>query len=107
VRATSKTPDAIAADIKSNAEGNKWLYLGDNKIKSGEMRLVKSCIPAVSQALWSAGLQLSAMMPCANVGICQRDGKTEISVLHPRFMQVLFPNAETEKGKLDCAAAVR
>lgn len=71
MRATSKTPDAIAADIKSNAEGNKWLYLGDNKIKSGEMRLVKSCIPAVSQALWSAGLQLRTQKPKKASSIAQ------------------------------------
>src|SRR5918994_1371343 len=95
VRTTSKTPDAIVAAIKSHSEDKKWEYLGESKIKKGEVILVKICIPAVGQLLWSVGLQLSAMLPCGNVGIYQKGTATEISVLHPRYMHTLYPHAAT------------
>jgi len=39
-------------------------YLGDSKVKNGEVRLVKICLPEVGQLVWSVGLQLSAALPC-------------------------------------------
>jgi hypothetical protein len=98
VRTTSKTPDAIVAAIKSHSEDKKWEYLGESKIKKGEVILVKICIPAVGQLLWSVGLQLSAMLPCGNVGIYQKGTATEISVLHPRYMHTLYPHPSTERA---------
>ena len=38
------------------------------------------------------------MLPCGNLGIYQNECKTEISMLHPRYMQVLVPNPEIEKA---------
>ena len=98
VRTTPKTPDAIVAAIKSHAEEKKWEYLGESKVKKGEVTLVKICIPAVGQLLWPVGLQLSAMLPCGNVGIYQKGTATEISVLHPRYMNVLYPHPTTERA---------
>lgn len=98
VRATSKTPDAVVADIKSYAEQKNWQYLGDSKVKKGEVRLVKICIPEVGQLIWPLGLQLSALLPCGNVGVYHNGAATEISVLHPRYMQVLYPHPATERA---------
>jgi hypothetical protein len=98
VRTTSKTPDAIVAAIKSHSDEKKWEYLGESKIKKGEVTLVKICIPAVGQLLWPVGLQLSAMLPCGNVGIYQKGTATEISVLHPRYMHTLYPHPSTERA---------
>ena len=98
VRSTSKTPDAIVAAIKSHSEQNKWEYLGESKVKKGEVTLVKICIPAVGQLLWPVGLQLSAMLPCGNVGLYRKGPSTEISVLHPRYMNVLYPHPTTERA---------
>jgi hypothetical protein len=98
VRTTSKTPDAIVAAIKSHSEQQKWEYLGESKVKKGEVTLVKICIPAVGQLLWPVGLQLSALLPCGNVGIYQKGTATEISVLHPRYMHTLYPNPATERA---------
>jgi len=44
IKVTSKAPDAIVAAMKSYSEQKKWLYLGDSKIKQGEITLVKICI---------------------------------------------------------------
>jgi hypothetical protein len=98
VRTSSKTPDAIVAAIKSHSEQKKWEFLGENKVKKGEVTFVKICIPAVGQLIWPVGLQLSAMLPCGNVGIYQKGTATEISVLHPRYMHVLYPHPATERA---------
>ena len=98
VRTTSKSPDAIVAAIKSHSEDKKWEYLGESKVKKGEVTLVKICIPAVGQLIWPVGLQLSAMLPCGNLGIYQKGTATEISVLHPRYMHVLYPHPSTERA---------
>jgi hypothetical protein len=98
IKSSAKTPDAIVAAIKAYATEKKWQYLGDSKIKQGEITLVKICIPAVGQALWPAGPQLSAMLPCGNIGVYTKDARTEISILHPRYMHVLHPVPATEKA---------
>jgi len=98
VRTTSKPLDAVVAEIKSYSESKKWQYLGESKVKKGEVRLVKICIPEVGQLIWPVGLQLSALLPCGNVGIYQNGAATKISVLHPRYMHVLYPHPATERA---------
>lgn len=97
-RPTAKAPDAVVEAVKSYAESRKWLYLGATKAKNGEVTMVKVCIPQVGQVLWPLGLQLSAMLPCGNLGIYQSKGQTEISMLHPGYMQVLYPDPAVEKA---------
>jgi hypothetical protein len=96
LRTTSKSPDEIVAGIKSYSEQKKWLYVGDSKVKKGAVRLVKVCIPAVGQLIWPVGLELSALLPCGNVGVYRKGTATEISVLHPRYMNILYPHPATE-----------
>jgi hypothetical protein len=98
VRTTSKTPAAVVSAIKSFSEGKKWQYLGDNKVKKGEVTLVKICIPEVGKIIWPAGLQLSALLPCGNVGIYRKGAGTEVSVLHPRYMHTLYPHPATKRA---------
>ncbi len=98
IRATTKTPDQVVDSIKSYSEEKKWLYMGANKAKQGEVTIVKVCIPQVGQLLWPVGLHLSALLPCGNIGVYQNKGQTEISMLHPRYMYVLYPHAEVEKA---------
>ena len=98
VRSTSKTPEAVVEAVKSYAEARKWQYLGAFKVKQGEVTLVKFCIPEVGRQLWPLGLELSAMLPCGNLGVYQQEGKTEISLLSPRYMSILYPNPAVEKA---------
>lgn len=98
IKSTSKEPDAVVAAIKAHSEQKKWQYLGDSKIKQGQITLVKICIPEVGQVLWPAGSHLSAMLPCGNIGIYKKDARTEVSVLHPRYMHVLYPDPATERA---------
>jgi hypothetical protein len=98
VRSTTKTPDAVVEAVKKYSEQKKWQYLGANKVKQGQITLVKVCIPEVGRQIWPVGLKLSAMLPCGNLGVYQNDGTTEISLLHPRYMQVLYPHPAVEKA---------
>jgi len=100
IRTTPKSPDAMVLAIKDYTEKNKWQYLGEIKVKKGEVRLVKICIPEVGRLIWPVGLQLSALLPCGNVGVYLKDGATEISVLHPRYMQLLYPHPATERASI-------
>ncbi|HEY0662774.1 MAG TPA: DUF302 domain-containing protein [Lysobacter sp.] len=98
LRSTAKSPEAVVEAIQSYAEEKKWNYLGADKVKQGQVTLVKICIPEVGQQLWPLGLQISAMLPCGNLGVYQKDGRTEISLLHPRYMQLLYPDPAVEKA---------
>jgi hypothetical protein len=44
------------------------------------------------------GLQLSALLPCGNLGVYQKNGVTKISALHPRYMSVLYPDPALEQA---------
>lgn len=100
VRPTEKARDAIVDSIKAYAEGKKWVFMGANTLKppQGEITFVKVCIPEVFKLIAPLGLKHIAMLPCGNFGIYQNQGKTEVSMLHPRYMHVLVPNPEIEKA---------
>lgn len=100
VRPTARTPEEVVEAIKAYADGKKWVFTGASKVKppQGEVTFVKVCIPEVGRLLWPLGLHISAMLPCGNFGIYQKGGKTEISMLHPRYMQMLYPHPEVEKA---------
>jgi len=47
VRSTSAPPDEVVNRLKTYAGDKKWAFLGANKVKNGEITMVKVCIPAV------------------------------------------------------------
>ncbi len=98
VRHTTKTPDQVADAVKAYVDEKKWVYLGANKVKQGQVTLVKVCIPAVGAKVWSVGLELSALLPCGNLAVYENAGKTDISMLDPHFMQVLYPSPEVKEA---------
>ena len=98
VRPTTKAPNEVVDAVKAYSESRKWLYMGASKAKQGEVTMVKVCIPQVGQVLWRLGLQISALLPCGNLGVYEKDGETEISMLHPAYMQVVYPHPDVEKA---------
>lgn len=98
LRTTAKSPDAVVEAVRAYSERQQWRYIGDSKVKQGEVTLVKICIPEVGRAVWPAGLELSALLPCGNLGVYRSGPETEISVLHPRYMAVLHPDPATESA---------
>ena len=98
VRSTEKSPEAVVEAIERYTQDRKWPYFGADKAKQGEVTLVKFCIPEVAQQVWQAGLQVSAMLPCGNIGVYRKDGHTDVSLLHPRYMTRLYPDPAVEKA---------
>ncbi|MBI3562806.1 MAG: DUF302 domain-containing protein [Gammaproteobacteria bacterium] len=97
IHTTNKTPEALTDALKSYAEAKKWQFLGANKVKNGEVTLVKVCIPEVGKLVWPQGPQMSALLPCGNLGIYKKAGKTEVSMLNARYLHTLVPTPEMEK----------
>lgn len=98
LRTTDKAPNRVVDAIKNYSNEMEWLYVGDSKVKKGEVTIVKICIPEVGRAVWPAGLRLSALLPCGNIGVYEGETGTEISILHPRYMYMLYPDPATEKA---------
>ncbi len=91
-RETPKTPDQVRASIKSYVAAKKWQYVGDYTLKKGQVLQVLVCVPEFGKSLWAAGMHVSAMAPCGHIGIWQAGGVTHVSMLHPRFLNVLYPD---------------
>jgi len=100
IRTSAKNPGEVVDAIKAHVEAKKWIYMGDNSVKpkQGEVTMVKVCIRQVGGILWPVGLHLSALLPCGNVGVYRKEGKTEVSMLHPRYLQILYPHPEIERA---------
>jgi len=100
IQTSAKSPGDVVDAIKAYAEAKKWVYMGANTVrpKQGEVTMVKTCIPQVGGILWPVGLHLSALLPCVNIGVYQNQGRTEVSMLHPRYLQILYPHPEVEKA---------
>lgn len=98
VKTSAKPPEAVLGAIKAYVADKKWLYLGDNKVKNGEVILVKLCVPSASKDIWAAGLHVAALAPCGHLGIYQEAGQTRVSMLHPKFMHALNPHPSLKKA---------
>ena len=98
VRTAAASPDQVTEKIKAYAADKKWAFLGANKVKNGEITMVKVCIPAVGAALWTVDMKLTALLPCGNLSLYTQNGRTQVAMLHPSYMSTLHPGAETEKA---------
>jgi len=92
LKSTERSMAEVVTAVKTFAKHKGWIYLGDFKVKKGQVILVKFCVKAAGKKAWKAGLKVSAMLPCGNMGIYQKNGKTEISILNPDYMNTLYPN---------------
>ncbi len=99
LKTTTKSIAEVVIATKTFAKTRKWVYLGDYKVKKGEVILVKFCVKAAGKIAWKAGLKVSAMLPCGNMGVYKnKKGKTEISLLNPTYMNALYPNPNMVKA---------
>jgi hypothetical protein len=91
-RTSSKSPADVHQSIRQYVTQKGWLYINDNKLKGGEITQVRICDPKAAANIWSAGLQVSAMMPCGHMSIYQEGGRTKLTMLHPSFLTLLDPH---------------
>ncbi len=96
-KTSSKSPAQVHQAIRDYVVKQEWLYVGDNKLKGGEVTQVRICVPKLAGDVWNAGMHVTAMMPCGHMGIYQEGGVTKVSMLHPRFLTVLDPHPAVKK----------
>ena len=46
-------------------------------------------------------MHISALVPCGQIGIYEQDGVMKISMLHPGFMNALYPDPILKKAGED------
>lgn len=98
VRSTSKSIDEVVKSIEAYSDKHDWFFLGADKLLGGKITLVKTCIPEVGPLVWTQDMKYTAMLPCGNISLYTRQGKTEISVLGGQYMHALAPTAEMKKA---------
>lgn len=103
-RSSAKSPAELHQSIRQYVAQKGWLYIGDNKLKGGEITQVRICDAKAASNIWKAGLHVSAMMPCGHMSIYQESGTTKVTMLHPRFLTMLYPHPEV-KGLADSVTA--
>lgn len=91
-RSAAKSPAALHQAIRDYAQRKNWIYVGDNKLKNGDVTQVRLCIREAAGNIWNAGMQVAALLPCGQMSIYQETGATKITMLHPRAMTLLDPN---------------
>ena len=97
---------AVFTFFANSTSAGKFIEIGN---KAPEFSLVDDSGNEVrfiefftDKELWKAGLHVSAMVPCGNVGIYQEKEVTQISLLHPRFMHMIYPDPKKNfKQSLD------
>lgn len=98
-RSTAKSPAEVHEAIREHVKRKEWVYVNDNKLKGGEITQVRICdLKAATAAdIWSAGLQVSAMLPCGHLSLYREGGVTKVTLLHPRFLTLLDPHPAVVK----------
>ncbi len=96
-RSSAKSPAQLHQSIRDYAAQRKWLYIGDNKLKNGEVTQVRLCIGPAAADIWKVGMHMAAMMPCGHFGIYEEKGATRVTMMHPRYMTLLDPHPIVRK----------
>ncbi len=98
IRTTQKSLEAVAGAIKAYAETNRWLHLAEYELRGGPVTVVKICCPAIAADIFADGPHVAAMLTCGNSAICVEQGRTTVSMLHPKFMSTLVPHEHMDKA---------
>jgi hypothetical protein len=100
VRDTQLSPQDVVATAKAYVDEQGWMYVNDAELKG--VIFVKFCVPALAKDIFAAGDHIAALLPCGSMAIYPKDGKTQISMLHPGYMNALYPDPNlaraAEKG---------
>lgn len=95
-RTSPKPPADVHQAVRQYVAQKEWLYIGDNKLKNGEVTQVRFCDRKAAANIWKAGMHVAAMLPCGQLSIYQEGGMTKVTMLHPRYLTVLEPHAEVQ-----------
>lgn len=96
-RSSAKPPAEVHQAIRQYVSQQEWLYIGDNKLKNGEVTQVRFCDRKAAANIWKAGMHVAAMLPCGQISIYQEGGATKLTMLHPRYLSTLDPHPEVQR----------
>ncbi len=92
VKTTKLSMDEVVNAVKAYSKKKKWVFLGADKVKKGEVILVKFCVKEAGKLAFKAGFKVSAFFPCGSMGLYKENGVTTISMLDPKYMTILYPD---------------
>jgi len=90
VRDTQRSSQDIVTAVKAYVEKQGWVYVNDAELKG--VVFVKFCVPALAKDIFAAGDHIAALLPCGSMAVTEKNGKTQISMLHPDYMNALYPD---------------
>jgi len=86
-------------------EDEDWIFLSSFGLKGGEVTAVKICYLPIGKDIFAAGMHVAAMLPCGHMALYEKDGRTHLTVLHPKFMTTLNPDPNLERAVAKAAPA--
>ena len=99
VKSTEQSREAVLEAIRNYTDASAdWVYLTDIPLRRGAFTLVKLCYIPAAGDIFAAGRHVSALLPCGHLSLYTEDGRTHLSMLHPRFMTILSPGPEMERA---------
>ena len=99
VRDTTDSLDEVLARVERYAtEEDDWIFLSTFGLKGGEVTAVKICYLPIGEDIFAAGMHVAAMMPCGHMALYEKNGRTYMTLLHPRFMTTLNPDPNLERA---------
>ena len=96
VRDTQRSPQAVVDAARAYVEAQDWIYVNDAELKG--VIFVKFCIPALAKDVFAAGDHVAALLPCGSMAVYPKDGRTQISMLHPGYMNALYPDPNLKRA---------
>jgi len=96
MRDTTRSPDEVVASAKAYVKSQDWLYVNDASLKG--VVFVKFCVPEMAKDIFAAGDHLAALLPCGSMAVYRKSGRTQISMLHPAYMNALYPDPKLERA---------
>lgn len=98
-RDTAASLEEMVSRIEGYAEEQEdWVYLSTFGLKGGEVTAVKICYLPIGGDIFAAGMHVAAMMPCGHVALYEENGRTHLTMLHPKFMTTLNPDPNLEQA---------
>lgn len=96
VRTSAKSPDAVVAAIRNYVTARDWAYVNDASLKG--VVFVKFCVPELARDIFAAGDHVAALLPCGSIAVYRKGGGSELSMLHPAYMNALYPDANLKRA---------
>jgi hypothetical protein len=96
IRSTDKSYGQVTDAAKAYVSKQGWVYVNEAELKGVVM--IKFCVPEMAKDIFAAGDFVTAMLPCGQIGLYKKDGKTQIAMLHPGYMERIYPDPNIRRA---------